>query len=76
MQITSKKVKLHRSTQTGDDGRFTLDQVLSASDYALKITAGIKYNAYEQADVTLDYGMGDLQAQLEYSPVGGGCMDG
>jgi len=71
VQITSKQARLHRSAQTDKDGNFTLDQVITADDYSLKISAGIRFDAYERADMTLADGMGSMQVPLAYSPIGG-----
>ncbi len=71
VQVTSRNARLHRSTQTDEDGRFTIDKALPATDYHLKITAGIRYEAYELKNMSFNSGMDELQIPLPYSPIGG-----
>lgn len=71
VQITSRQARFHKSIQTDSDGHFVINEVLAAKDYQLKVTAGVRYNAFEQSDLSLAGGMGTMQMQLTYAPVGG-----
>lgn len=70
VQITSRGMNSHQSTQVDAEGRFALESVLAADDYALRISSTARYRPFAVENLSVDGRLGNLDVTLETVPLG------